>query len=122
MNQPDQTDITVIQSNQAAITVITSTLAVMAFMCVITICVISFAGQKVPSELNTLTGTLCGALTAMLVKTSPTETVKAMPTPPPMPPPPQPPEPDEPVAVQVVNTPNDPVPTEEAPPKLDSGA
>jgi hypothetical protein len=90
-------------TNQTAITVITSTIAIMALLCVITICVLSYLGTKVPPELNTLTGGLCGALTAMLVKTSPTET----PSSPKLDAPPTP--------VQVVNPPTSPVPTEEQP-------
>ncbi len=87
-------------TNQTAITMITGTIAIMALLCVVTICVLSWFGTKVPPELNTLTGGLCGALTAMLVKTTPTETPKA-------------PNPDTPAPVTVVNDPNDPVPTEE---------
>ncbi len=86
-------------TNQTAITMITGTIAIMALLCVVTICILSYLGVKVPPELNTLTGGLCGALTAMLVKTTPTEGTKAPsggPTP-----------------VQVMNEPKDPVPTEE---------
>ena len=89
-------------TNQTAITVITSTIAVMAFSCVATVCYLSYRGILVPPELNTLTGGLVGALTAMLVKTSPTETQK---------------QPEQPALqngvtpVQVVNQPANPVPT-----------
>jgi len=86
-------------TNQTAITVITSTIAIMALTCVFSVCVLAFYGVTIPPELNTLTGGLVGALTAMLVKTSPTETVK--------------PSTETPTPVQVVNTPTDPVPTEE---------
>ncbi len=88
-------------NNQTAITVITGTIAIMALACVVTICVLSYLGTKVPPELNTLTGGLCGALTAMLVKTTPTETPKA-------------PNPDAPTDVKVVSSAKDPVHTEEA--------
>ncbi len=71
----------------------------MALTCVFSVCVLAFYHVEIPPELNTLTGGLVGALTAMLVKTSPTETVK--------------PAPDSPTPVTVVNPPSDPVPTEE---------
>lgn len=87
-------------SNQTAISVITSTIALMSFLCVFSVCYLSYRGIQIPPELNTLTGGLCGALTAMLVKTSPTETLKT-------------PNPDLPSPVTVVNAPSDPVPTEE---------
>ena len=84
-------------TNQTAITVITSTIAIMALTCVFSICVLAFYSVTIPPELNTLTGGLVGALTAMLVKTTPTEAAKTDPTP-----------------VQVMNEPSEPVPTEEA--------
>ncbi len=80
---------------------ITGTIAIMALACVVTICVLSYLGTKVPPELNTLTGGLCGALTAMLVKTTPTETIKS-------------PNPDVPTDVKVVSSAKDPVHTEES--------
>ncbi len=92
-------------NNQTAITMITGTIAIMALACVVTICVLSYLGIKVPPELNTLTGGLCGALTAMLVKTTPTETPKA-------------PNPDAPAPVTVMNPASDPVPTTET--KIDN--
>ncbi len=92
-------------NNQTAITMITGTIAIMALCCVVTICVLSYLGVKVPPELNTLTGGLCGALTAMLVKTTPTETAKA-------------PTPDAPAPVTVMNPASDPVPTSET--KIDT--
>ncbi len=88
-------------TNQTAITVITSTIAIMALTCVFSVCVMAFYGVNIPPELNTLTGGLVGALTAMLVKTSPTETVKPAPAA------------DGVTPVQVMNTPAAPVPTEE---------
>ncbi len=87
-------------SNQSAITIITFTIALMAASCVASICFLAYRAIQIPPELNTLAGGLVGALTAMLVKTSPTETVKA-------------PTPDAPAPVQVMNTPAAPVPTEE---------
>ncbi len=92
-------------NNQTAITMITGTIAIMALACVVTICVLSYLSIKVPPELNTLTGGLCGALTAMLVKTTPTETPKA-------------PTPDSPAPVTVMNPASDPVPTTET--KIDN--
>jgi small neutral amino acid transporter SnatA (MarC family) len=91
-------------TNQTAITVITSTIAIMAISCVISICCLAFFGIPIPPELNTLAGGLVGALTAMLVKTSPTETIKSSPA-----------------EVQVVNPPTDPVPTVEAKENLAGG-
>ncbi len=83
---------------------ITGTIAIMALLCVVTICVLSYLGTKVPPELNTLTGGLCGALTAMLVKTTPTETVKSNLV-----------NGGAPTEVKVTNKPDDPVPTTETP-------
>jgi len=97
-------------TNQTAITIITGTIAIMAVSCVLSICFLAFYGIQIPPELNTLAGGLVGALTAMLVKTSPTETLKQ-----PLPNPPA--TGDNPTPVQVVNAPNDPVPTEETSPK-----
>ncbi len=93
-----------IQTNKTTITVITSTVAVMAFVCVVSICALAYYAIQIPPELNTLTGTLCGGLTGMLVKTSPTEATRQPPvmgvhsgaTP-----------------VQVMNEPTEPVPTTE---------
>jgi len=81
------------------------TIAVMAFSCVVSICTLAFYAIQIPPELNTLAGGLVGALTAMLVKTSPTETLKAPPAPPTLP--------NGATPVTVVNPPSDPVPTEE---------
>ncbi len=92
-------------NNQTAITMITGTIAIMALLCVVTICILSYLGVKVPPELNTLTGGLCGSLAAMLVKTTPTETAKA-------------PTPDAPAPVTVMNPASDPVPTTET--KIDT--
>ena len=97
-----------IQTNKTTITVITTTVALMAFVCVGSICALAYWGIQIPPELNTLTGTLCGGLTGMLVKTAPTETSRQAPatgvqsgvTP-----------------VQVVNEPKDPVPTTAEEPK-----
>lgn len=92
-------------TNQTAISIITFTIALMALLCVGTVCLLSYLGVQVPPELNTLTGGLVGALTAMLVKTSPTETMKQPPSP----------TPTDPAPVKVVNPPSDPVHTEETP-------
>lgn len=93
-------------TNQSAITIITMTIALMAASCVGSVCFLSYAGIQIPPELNTLTGGLVGALTAMLVKTSPTETIKAAPIP----------THAAPAPVEVVNKPSDPVPTIEGKP------
>lgn len=87
-------------TNQSAITVIVSTIAILAVACVGTICLLSYFGTKVPPELNTLTGGLVGYLGAMLTKTSPTETIKQ-------------PDSVNPAPVKVVNKISDPVPTKE---------
>ena len=89
-------------TNKGQIYIIVCSIAILAVICVVTVCVLSYLQIKVPPELNTLTGGLVGYLAAMLVKTSPTETLKA-------PPPPSPDGP--PTPVQVVNKPADPVPT-----------
>jgi hypothetical protein len=94
-------------TNQAAITIITMTIAIMAFSCVVSICTLAFYAIQIPPELNTLAGGLVGALTAMLVKTSPTETIK-------QPPPPPPPTSDNPMPVKPITSVADPVHTEEA--------
>jgi hypothetical protein len=95
-------------SNQFPITVITVTLAVMAFTCVVSVCYLAFNSLQIPPELNTLTGGLVGALTAMLVKTSPTETIRQT-TPMPVP------SDGSPTPVVVTNESSDPVPTTEEP-------
>jgi hypothetical protein len=58
--------------NQGEIKVIIRTIATLAFLCVSSICVLAYLDKQVPPELNTLTGGLVAALTAMLVKTTPT--------------------------------------------------
>jgi len=88
-------------TNQSTISVVTITVAILAALCVSTICYLSYCGIQIPPELNTLTGTLCGYLTGVLSKTSPTETTKAPVTP----------TPDSPAPVQVMNQPDKPVPT-----------
>jgi hypothetical protein len=59
--------------NKGEIKVIIRTLAGLAIICVLAECVLSYLGKQIPPELNTLTGGLVGSLTAMLVKTSPTQ-------------------------------------------------
>lgn len=63
-------------SNKATINLIIGTLAVLALLCIATVCLMSYRGVMIPPELNTLAGGLVGTLGAMLVKTSPTETAK----------------------------------------------
>lgn len=58
--------------NSGEIKVIIRTLAVLAFLCVSAVCVLSYFQLKIPPELNTLTAGLVGSLGAMLVKTAPT--------------------------------------------------
>ena len=89
-------------TNKWAITLITTTIAVMAVICVVTVCIMAYYGKEVPKDLSMVTTGLLGALTSMLVKTSPTETLKA-------------PTPDSPAPVKVVNPESDPVHTEETP-------
>jgi hypothetical protein len=93
-------------TNQSAITIITMTIAVMAASCVGSVCFLAYRGIQIPPELNTLTGGLVGALTAMLVKTSPTESVRQT-APLPVP------SGGSPTPVVVTNEPTDPVPTTE---------
>lgn len=83
-----------IPTNKQAIDWITRTIAVLGFVCVITVCVLSFVGKQIPPELNTLTGGLVGSLASMLVKTTPTEDKGKV------------------QDVQVINEKKDPVPTE----------
>ena len=65
-------------TNKTSISVIVTTIAIMAFLCVCTICYLSYKGIQIPPELNTLTAGLSGALSGMLVKTTPTETTKSV--------------------------------------------
>jgi hypothetical protein len=92
-------------TNSTVITVITSTIAAMCLGCVATVCALSYWAIQIPPELNTLTGGLVGAVTAMLVKTSPTETQSQPPQPP------STPKPGVTTPVEVVNKPSEPVPT-----------
>jgi len=92
-------------TNRTVITIITSTLAVLAVICVTTICVLAWNETKIPPELNTLTATLVGIVGSMLVKTSPTGTTPTAPD--------SPPNGTVPTPVTVVNEATDPVPTEE---------
>jgi hypothetical protein len=87
-----------VPTNKTAITIIITTLAGCAGLCVLSICILAYMAIQIPPELNTLTGGLVGALSAMLAKTSPAETT-AQPNGGPTP---------------VVNPPSEPVPTEEA--------
>jgi len=65
-------------TNKTVINIIIATLAGCAALCVFSVCLLSYQGIQIPPELNTLTGGLVGALTAMLVKTSPSETTKTV--------------------------------------------
>ncbi len=65
-------------NNKGAIMLIISTIAFAALLCVSSICVLAYFGKQIPPELNTLTGGLVGAISTMLVKTSPTETTKTV--------------------------------------------
>ena len=87
-------------TNKIPINIIITTLAFCALICVSSVCFLSYSAIEIPPELNTLTAALVGALTAMLVKTSPTEVTK------------QPNVSNEiPMPVTVENEPKDPVPT-----------
>ncbi len=79
-------------SNQHIILTVTISLVVMAISSVLTICFLSYKGIQIPPELNTLAGGLVGAVTAMLVRTSPTST--------------------EPQKSEIVNSKSNPIPTD----------
>ena len=81
--------------------VIVSTIAALAFLCVFSICILSYMGIKIPPELNTLAGGSVGSLASMLVKTSPTQAV------------PDPKLHGTPIPVSVQSSVQDPVHTEE---------
>lgn len=91
-------------TNKGQIYIIVCAIAILAVICVVTVCVLSYLQIKVPPELNTLTGGLVGYLAAMLVKTSPTETLKSPPAAPVVPN-------GASTPVTVVNPPSAPVPT-----------
>lgn len=59
-------------TNERAIGQIVFTIAALATMCVLTICCLSAMNFAIPDVLSNLTSALIGALTAMLVKTTPT--------------------------------------------------
>lgn len=90
-------------TNKSTISVVTWTVAMLAMFCVSTICYLSYRGIQIPPELNTLTGTLCGYLTGVLSKTSPTETTKL-----------NVPTTNNPMPVKPITSVADPVHTEEA--------
>jgi Na+/proline symporter len=89
-------------SNRAIIFMIVGAVVVMAISCVITNCWLAFQGKEPPQAFNLLTGGLVASLPAMLVKTSPTQTLHPPPVPGGTPP-----------EVVVVNKPEDPIPTTE---------
>lgn len=62
-------------SNQLTIQIITGTIAFLAVLCVASICVLAFKAMAIPPELNTIAGGLVGAVTTMLVKTTPTGSI-----------------------------------------------
>jgi len=98
-------------TNKGQIYIIVCTIVFLSACCVLTNCYLSLSGKEPPQAFTLLTGGLVGALTSMLVKTTPTETTKAPPQQP-NPPPPLPPS-NEPTKVVVENQPDDPVPTTE---------
>jgi len=85
--------------NRTTISVITTTIALIAVICVATECYLSYKGIQIPPELNTLTGGVTGALVAMLTKTSPTQSTQVSTS--------------DPTPVVVTNKPADPVQTHE---------
>lgn len=97
---------TVMQTNKTVITVIITTLAIAALCCVSTTCMLSYFGIEIPPELNTLTAALVGALSAMLVKTSPSEATPAATVN-------GEPKLNGPIPVTVENTQSEPVPVEQ---------
>ena len=95
-------------TNKGQIYIIVCTIVFLAGCCVLTNCYLAYLGKEAPQAFTLLTGGLVGAVTSMLVKTTPTETTKQ-----PLPTAPTPPPTDEPIAVTVENKPGDPVPTTE---------
>ena len=81
------------------ILIIVLALVVMSVACVGTNCWMAFLGKEPPQAFTLLTGGLVGAVTGMLSKTTPTETVKTVPVAHPT------------SEVHVTNKPGDPVPT-----------
>ena len=102
------------ETNKGVILVIVLTLAVNATigMATLAYCLISQTEPNAAllTAFVAIVNFVLGAISGMLVKTSPTEATKQ-----PLPNPPSPPPPtnDNPTPVQVVNQPTDPVPTEE---------
>lgn len=92
-------------SNRWTIYWIVGAIIIMAAACVGTNCYMALNGKEAPQAFTLLTGGLVGAVTSMLVKTTPTETVKSTP--------PTPPPNGAPAEVVVTNKPDDPVPTTE---------
>ena len=103
------------ETNKGVIFVIVSTLAVNATIGMATLAYCLVSNTEPNAALLTafvaIVNFVLGAISGMLVKTSPTEATKQ-----PLPNPPSPaPTGDNPTPVQVVNAPNAPVPTEEQP-------
>jgi hypothetical protein len=91
-------------TNKITIYVVTTTIAVLSAACVATICLMSYHGSEIGKDLSMITTGLIGALTGMLIKTSPTETQKQSPVVPLQ---------GSSTPVVVVNKPSDPVPTDQ---------
>lgn len=102
-----------LSTNKSVITVITTTIAILAFSSVGTICVCAYFGIVIPPELNTLAGGLVASLATMLVKTSPSEATKSVN---PTAPAPGTPGGGPPAEVKVINKSGSPVPTTEEKP------
>ncbi len=66
-----------IPTNKQSIDWITRTIAILAAVAVITVCILAYMGKQIPPELNTLTGGLIGSLGSLLAKTSPTAAIPA---------------------------------------------
>jgi hypothetical protein len=66
--------------NKGEIKVIVRTLATGLILCLFGMFILVFCNKEIPSELWLLTSNLATALTAMLVKTSPTSSTPAEPT------------------------------------------
>jgi hypothetical protein len=98
-------------TNKGQIYIIVVTIAFLALLCVSTTCWLAYLGKDVPQALSLLTGGFSGALTTMLTKTTPTQTttVAALPVTSGI----ESTFGGAPAKVQVVNKPDNPVPTEE---------
>jgi hypothetical protein len=93
-------------TNKSTITVITTTISILAILCVGTICYLSYLKIEVPKDLAMIATGVVGALTGMLVKTSPSSATG---------PTEFPPNGGAPAPVEIVNKEENPVPTKEKP-------